>query len=86
MSIVIQRKFPNGIFHVGVDGKTLIYNIFKVMKYHADDYFILSINLIDFLVQVVFELDDKVELDVELSEKSWMQIDELEELHFEYAR
>ena len=45
---------------------TLIFNIFKAMKHLDHDDSILPVNLVDFLMQDVFKLDNKVELGVKL--------------------
>ena len=73
-----------------VDGVTLIFNIFKAIRYPTNDDSILSINLVDFSMQDILELNGKVELDVDLemqsNKKSWMQIEEPQELQMECAR
>ena len=86
----LKLNINGGTLHMEVDQVTLIFNIFKIMKYSTDDDFILFIDTINFLMQDVFKLDSKDELDIKLdvynSKKSYMQIRESKELNFEIVR
>ena len=85
-----EVDIQNGALNMEVDGVTLIFNIFKAMRYPTNDDSILSINLVDFSMQDILESNGKVELDVDLevqnSKKSWMQIEEPKELQLECAK
>ncbi|KAJ9162867.1 hypothetical protein P3X46_022609 [Hevea brasiliensis] len=58
----------DGTLTMEFDGETVKFNIFDAMKYPADDHFVFSINVIDTIVQDVFELSMEDELEVVISQ------------------
>ncbi|KAJ9187026.1 hypothetical protein P3X46_002525 [Hevea brasiliensis] len=58
----------NGTLTMEFDGETIEFNIFDSMKYPADDHSIFSIDVVDTIVQDVFELSMEDELEVVISQ------------------
>ena len=86
----LEVDIHNDMLNMEVDGVTLIFNIFKAMRYPTNDDSILSINLVDFSMQDVLEPNGKLELDIDIeaqnSKKSQTQIEEPKELQLECAK
>ncbi|KAF5442859.1 hypothetical protein F2P56_035475 [Juglans regia] len=59
------------------DGEIVKFNIYDVMKYVGDDNLVCSIDVIDYLVQEVFELDRKNGLEVFISKHLEKENEEL---------
>ncbi|KAJ9169980.1 hypothetical protein P3X46_018117 [Hevea brasiliensis] len=57
----------DGTLTMEFDGETVKFNIFDAMKYPTDDHSIFSIDVIDIIVQDVFELSMEDELEVVIS-------------------
>ncbi|KAJ9162722.1 hypothetical protein P3X46_022478 [Hevea brasiliensis] len=58
----------DGTLTMEFDGETIKFNIFDAMKYPADDHFVFSVDVVDTIVQDVFELSMEDELEVVISQ------------------
>ncbi|KAJ9162800.1 hypothetical protein P3X46_022544 [Hevea brasiliensis] len=58
----------DGTLTMEFDGETVKFNIFDAIKYPADDHSIFSIDVVDTIVQDVFELSMEDELEVVISQ------------------
>ncbi|KAJ9145862.1 hypothetical protein P3X46_028192 [Hevea brasiliensis] len=58
----------DGTLTMEFNGETVKFNIFDAMKYPADDHFVFSIDVVDTIVQDVFELSMEDELEVVISQ------------------
>ncbi|KAJ9183359.1 hypothetical protein P3X46_007223 [Hevea brasiliensis] len=58
----------DGTLTVEFDGETVKFNIFDAMKYPADDHSIFSIDVVDTIVQDIFDLSMEDELEVVISQ------------------
>ncbi|GJT71450.1 DNA-directed DNA polymerase [Tanacetum coccineum] len=76
VSAMIQKKMQGsrtnicvheGILTMKFDGQVIKFNIYDSMKYPGNEYSIFSIDVIDSLVQKVFELNDEDSLKVALT-------------------
>ncbi|KAJ9186920.1 hypothetical protein P3X46_002437 [Hevea brasiliensis] len=58
----------DGTLTMEFDGETVKFNIFDAMKYPADDHSVFSIDVVDTIVQDVFDLSMEDELEVVISQ------------------
>ncbi|KAJ9168471.1 hypothetical protein P3X46_019989 [Hevea brasiliensis] len=58
----------DGTLTMEFDGETVKFNIFDAMKYPADDHSVFSIDVVDTIMQDVFELSMEDELEVVISQ------------------
>ncbi|KAJ9178572.1 hypothetical protein P3X46_010448 [Hevea brasiliensis] len=59
----------DGTLTMEFDGETVKFNIFNAMKYPTDDHSVFSIDVVDTIVQDVFELSMEDELEVMISQR-----------------
>ncbi|KAJ9185684.1 hypothetical protein P3X46_005284 [Hevea brasiliensis] len=64
----IKIDVNDGTLTMEFDGETVKFNIFDAMKYLADDHSVFSIDVVDTIVQDVFELSMDDELEVVISQ------------------
>jgi len=58
----------DGTLTMEFEGEIVKFNIFDAIKYHADDHFIFSIDVVDIFVQDIFELSMEDELEMVISQ------------------
>ncbi|KAJ9159160.1 hypothetical protein P3X46_024685 [Hevea brasiliensis] len=58
----------DGTLTMEFDGETVKFNIFDAMKYPTDDHYVFSIDVVDTIVQDIFELSMDDELEVVISQ------------------
>ena len=49
------------------DGEVVRFNIFETMKYPSDTYIVFAVSMIDPMVQKIFEINGRNELEVYLT-------------------
>lgn len=59
-----------GTLTMEFDGQVIKFNIYDSMKYPSNEHFVFSIDVIDSLVQKVFELNDDDSIKVEIRNSS----------------